>query len=60
VAWCGGGSRAFSIVGGNGGANIGHDGEETKPVVERYVGAVVGEEHHLFRLKDPRDACHLG
>jgi hypothetical protein len=31
VAWCGGGSRAFSIVGGNGGANIGHGGEETKP-----------------------------
>jgi hypothetical protein len=30
VAWCGGGSRAFSIVGGNDGANIGHGGEETK------------------------------
>jgi hypothetical protein len=35
VAWCGGGSRAFSIVGGNGGANIGHGGEETKLFVER-------------------------
>jgi hypothetical protein len=35
VAWRGGGSRAFSIVGGNNGANTGHDGEETKLLVER-------------------------
>jgi hypothetical protein len=35
VAWCGGGSRAFSTIGGNDGANIGHDGEETKLVMER-------------------------
>jgi hypothetical protein len=60
VAWCGGGSRELSIVGKNEGANIGHGGKDTKLVMGRLVGAVVGEEHHLFRLKDPRDACNLG